>query len=85
MQREGNVKAKIDQANSVRTRRIRAAISPNQAGVNDGEAPHDLQGGLLVSQNGGRTASRAFEFYGAAAYIANVTITLKLPRFAIAG
>ncbi len=84
-QREAIVKRKIDQDNSVGLRRIRSAISTNHNDLADGKAPRNPQGGLLVSQNGGRTESRAFEFYGAAAYIANVTITIKLPRFAISG
>jgi hypothetical protein len=45
----------------------------------------DATGGLLVSQNGGRTESRAFEFYGVAGYIVSLTLTIKLPRFAISG
>lgn len=45
----------------------------------------DATSGLLVSQNEGCTESRVFDFYGAAAYILSVTITINLPRFAITG
>ena len=41
--------------------------------------------GLLVSQTGGGSESRAFEFCGVAGYVVSVTITIKLPRFAISG
>src|ERR1700688_1327028 len=53
--------------------------------VTANSARSNATSGLLVCQNGGRTESRAFDFYGVAGYIVSVTITIKLPRFAIAG
>lgn len=39
--------------------------------------------GLLVYQTGGRSETRAFNFYGNAAYVLNLIITINLPHFAI--
>jgi hypothetical protein len=53
--------------------------------VTTNSARSNATSGLLVRQNGGRTESRAFDFYDVAGYIVSVTMTIKLPRFAIAG
>jgi hypothetical protein len=44
-----------------------------------------VPGGLLVRNVGALTDTRAFDFYGNAAYALNITITVNLPHFAIAG
>ena len=79
------MKKKTDQASSVGPHPIGTASSANYIGVGDGEGPSDAQGGLLVSQDGGGSESRAFDFYRGAGYIVSVTITIKRPQFAIAG
>jgi hypothetical protein len=79
------MRSKIYQGDLALARRIRAAGIPIYIGEDDAEAPRNLSRGLLVYQEGGVIESRAFDFYGGAGYIIRATITVNLPKFAIAG
>lgn len=79
------MKSKPQQGDLTLARRIRAAGIPIYIGEDDGEVPRDPPRGLLAYQEGGVTESRAFGFYGTAAYIIRAVITVNLPKFAISG
>jgi hypothetical protein len=79
------MKRKIYQRDLALARRVRAAGISIYIGEDDGEVAQDPPRGLLVCQEGGAIESRAFDFYGAAAYIIRAIITVNLPKFAIGG
>ena len=65
-------------------RRISAAGVPIYIREDDPQEPHDPSNGLLIYQEGGLIESRAFDYYGVAAYVIRVVITVHVSRFAIA-
>jgi hypothetical protein len=78
------MKRERHQSDLALARRIRGAGIPIYIGEDDGAVVSgDASKGLLVYTDGPRTETRAFDFYGTAAYVLNVVITINLPHFAI--